>query len=377
MRIALDIRPMLETRRSGVANYTARLLRALLARPAPPGRSYVLFGNAFGRELPDDLPAPGRGVEHRFSRYPNRLLNAAMAFAGRPRIEDLTGGADAVYLPNLNFAATERPLVVTVHDLSFERYPRFFSAKQRLWHGLVRPRRLLRRAAFTVAVSRHTKADLVETYGVDPERVAVITPAAGPEFAPAGPGEIGRVRARYGLPREFFLYLGTLEPRKNVGGLIAAFEKIGGSAGLVIAGGQGWLYREIFDRAKRSPAADRIKFLDYVDAADQPALYSAAAALVYPSFYEGFGMPPLEAMACGTPVVASQAASLGEVVGDAGLLVDPYDSAEIADAMKAVLEEPGLARTLRARGLARAALFSWTKSAERLDGLFRRLEGEK
>jgi len=377
MRVILDIRPMLEEKRSGVANYTARLLRALLDRPPVAGRDYALFCNAYGRTLPADLPAAAPHVERHFSRYPNRLLNAAFAFAGRPLLEGLCAGADAIYLPNLNFVATAKPLVATVHDLSFERYPRFFSAKQRLWHRLIRPRSLLRRAAFTVAVSEHTKTDLVESYGLDPDRIAVINPGVGPEFAPAGEAEKEQVRRKYGLDGEYFLYLGTIEPRKNVGGLIDAFDRLGGKTRLVIAGSRGWLCRDIFRQAARSPAAERIRFLDRVADGDQPALYSAAAALVYPSFYEGFGMPPLEAMACGTPVIVGHASSLGEVAGDAGLMVDPYDVGEIADAMKAVLEEPGLGRLLGGRGRQRAARFTWEESAARLDRLFARLEGAK
>jgi len=378
MRIGIDIRPMLETKRSGVAIYTARLLDALFARQTPAGRVYALFCNAYGRPLPADLPPPSPTLEHRFHHYPNRLLNASLAFLDAPKIEDLTGGADLVYLPNLNFVATARPIIVTVHDLSFERYPEFFSAKQKLWHALVRPRRLLRQAAAVVAVSEHTKTDIVETYGLAPERVRVISPGVGGEFFPQGEEEKKRVRDKCGLGETpFFLFLGTLEPRKNVEGIIAAFEKLSGPANLVIAGGKGWLYRKIFRRAADSPAKDRIKFLDYVSEADKPALYAAATALVYPSFYEGFGMPPLEAMASGTPVIASQASSLGEVVGDAGLLVDPDDIAEIADAMRTMSDEETLRQRCSERGLARARSYGWEISAERLDKLFSDMAGVK
>jgi len=376
MRVAIDIRPMLETRRSGVANYTARLLQALLALPPRPGRRYALFANAWGRPLPADLPAASATVENFFHHFPNRLLNASFAWRDRPLIEDLAGGADLVYLPNLNFVASRRPLIVTVHDLSFRRYPEFFSAKQRLWHAAVNPDGLLRRAAAVVAVSEHTRTDVIETFGLPPERVRVVPPGVGPEFRPRTEAEKALIKAKYGLPEEFYLYLGTLEPRKNVAGLIAAFEKIGGRTGLVIAGGKGWLYRRIFSRAAASPARDRIKFLDYVDEADKPALYAAALALVYPSFYEGFGLPPLEALAAGTPVIASHASSLGEVVGAAGLLVDPHDTAAIAEAMRTLRDEPATGRLLAARGPEQAKKFSWEAGARRLDALFAELGGE-
>ena len=138
---------------------------------------------------------------------------------------------------------------------------------------------------------------------------------------------------------------------------------------LVIAGGRGWLWRGVFRQAARSSARRRIRFLDYVDEADKPALYSSALALAYPSFYEGFGMPPLEAMACGLPVIASHASSLGEVVGPAGLLIDPHDLNELAEAMRAVAEQPALRVRLRQRGLSQAKRFSWEESAVRLDRL--------
>ncbi len=377
MRIVMDIRPLLELNRSGVANYAARLLNALLERPAPPDRRYVLFCNAYGRRLPPDIPPRSKTVEHRFTRIPNRLFNLTLAGVRRPALDDLCGGADLVYLPNLNFAASRAPLIVTVHDLSFERYPDLFSAKQRLWHRLVDPRRLLRLAAAVVAVSEHTRDDVIETYGVPAGKISVINPGVGPDFRPLSREECGPVLRRYGLSPGYFLYLGTLEPRKNIPAIISAFEKLGPREQLVIAGGRGWLYQDIFHLAAVSPARGRISFLDYVPESDKPALYSSAGALVYPSFYEGFGIPPLEAMACGTPTVVSQATSLGEVVGNAGLLVDPHDIGEIAAAMDALQHDDRLRQTLRERGLARAGSFSWAESARRLDGLFSRLLGGK
>lgn len=374
MKVCLDIRPLLETKRSGVANYAARLMAALLELPPRPGRTYALFCNAYGRPVPEDLPPASSRVERHLHQMPNRWLNAAMAIVGQPKLESLVGGADLVYLPNLNFVATAKPLVVTVHDLSFVRYPEFFSAKQRAWHALIGPRRLLLKAAAIVAVSEHAKNDISEIYGVPPEKIRVITPAVGPEFAPQPPTAMAAVRAKYGLPEKFFLYLGTLEPRKNLEGLVAAFEKCAGDARLVIAGSRGWLCRRLFRRVAASPARERIQFLDYVAAADQPALYSAATAFVYPSFYEGFGMPPLEAMACGLTVIASRATSLGEVIGDAGLLVEPNDLAELAEAMRLVWDDADLRAELARRGLARARRFTWTESASRLDALFRQFE---
>jgi glycosyltransferase involved in cell wall biosynthesis len=366
MRVAIDIRPLLEERRGGVSIYAAETVRALAARAA---HRYALFSNA-RRAVPADVPPESADVTHRFSRYPNRLFNASLAFFGRPKVETLTGDVDCVWLPNLNFVATDKPLAVTVHDLSFIRHPRFFSAKQRLWHRLVDAGRTLRRADAVVAVSAHTKADVIETFGIPAERIHVAHPAADARFRHQSPGEIAHVRAMHRLPERFFLYLGALEPRKNIVGIIDAFDRLSGDEELVIAGGGGWLNGDIFRRAAASPRAAKIRFLGYVDEADKPGLYAASLALVYPSFYEGFGMPPLEAMAVGTPVIASHVTSLGEVVGDAGLLVDPYVVGEIAAAMSALASEPELASTLRKRGFARAKRFTWDESAARLERIF-------
>lgn len=367
MRIIIDIRPLLEPRRSGVGTFTAEATRALAARGA---HEYALFANGRNATVPGDVPSPSSLVTHRFSRYPNRILNASFAFLRRPRIESLAGPADAVWLPNLNFVATALPTAVTVHDLSFARYPQFFTAKQRLWHRMINPRAALRRASAVVAVSAHTRMDVIETYGVPADKVTVAHPGINATFVPQEDAAVRRVRERHGLHRPFFLFLGVIEPRKNVAGLIAAFSRVTADADLVIAGGKGWLCDDVFRAAARSPKKDRIRFLGYVDETEKPALYAAASAFVYPSFYEGFGIPPLEAMAVGTPVIASQTSSLGEVVGDAGLLVDPRSPAEIADAMNAVFGDGRLADELRRRGRERARRFTWEKTAESLEAAF-------
>ncbi|MEY4723542.1 MAG: hypothetical protein RLZZ324_1055 [Candidatus Parcubacteria bacterium] len=361
-RIAIDIRSLLEPQPGGVSTYARELTRALCARGEA---EHVLFSNAWKGNT-----APARdfdqAAERAFFSYPSRFLNAGFRL-GWPRLETLIGDFDALWMPNLNFMSTRKPYAVTVHDLSFMRHPRFFTAKQRAWHAAVGVRGLVRGAAQVIAVSEHTKSDVMEEFGVAPERVTVVTPAAAARYAPAPEDEIARVRAAHGLgTAPYFLFLGAIEPRKNVRGLIEAYERCATDADLVIAGPRGWLCEDVFVRAARSPKRDRIRFLGAVAEADKPALYSGAIAFTYPSFYEGFGMPPLEAMACGTPVVTSRVSSLGEVVGDAGLLADPHDAQEIAAAMDAAANDRVLRTMLRERGLARARGFTWEKSAETL-----------
>lgn len=361
MRIAIDIRSMLEPQRCGVATYAAEVTRRLCADRE---RDHVLFCNAGGRRIPDDVPAAGPNVTHRFFRYPNRLLNASVAVLRRPLFERFVPDADAVYLPNLNFIETRKPLFLTVHDLSFLRYPRFFSRKQRLWHRLVRPDRLIRDATGIIAVSSHTKDDVAELFGVPPERITVASPAVDRRYFSADATATALVRNRYGLRRPYVLSLGALEPRKNITGLIAAFEGLDEDVDLVITGGKGWLNREIFDRATRSPAKDRIRFLGYVPETHKPGLYAGARVFAYPSFYEGFGMPPLESMAAGTPVAASATSSLGEVVGGAGLLIDPHDAGDLRDALRSLIEDDTLRARCIARGRERAEAFTWERTAD-------------
>lgn len=367
MRIALDIRPMLERQRCGVSIYTAHIVQELCRDPK---HEYRLFCNTRTLAIPDDVPPEGNSVCHRFFRYPNKFLNASIASVRRPLFESLMKDVDAVYLPNLNFVSTKKPLVATVHDLSFLRYPQYFSAKQQLWHKLVNPIRTLKTAAVVVTVSHHTKDDVMELFGVPEERIKVVHPAVSQRYFDVTQEDIAKARSRFELQRPYFLFLGALEPRKNIGGLIAAFERLGTDTELVIAGGKGWLYKNIFARAKRSPANDRIRFLGYVQDELKPGLYGGALAFVYPSFYEGFGMPPLESMAAGTPVISSNATSLGEVVGDAGLLADPHDVTSLTDAMDAILREPNLRTDIIARGRARARTFTWQEGARRLEKVF-------
>lgn len=369
-RIGIDIRPLLEARRAGVPIYASEMTRALIARA---DRKYALFLNAWrspGNKMPTaDVPPESPLVEHRFHGYPNRLLNAGLR-VGLPHLEQLMGNVDAVWLPNLNFASSKKPMVVTVHDLSFVRYPRFFTPKQRLWHRLLGVRGLLRGATAIVAVSEHTKADVMECFGIPAERITVASPGVSARYAPQSPEAVAAVRTKHGLQKPFFLFLGTLEPRKNVECIIRAFNALNSDTELVIAGGKGWMHETIFETAARSNKKDRIRFLGYVDESDKPGLYTAATALVYPSFYEGFGIPPVEAMACGTPVIASRDSSLGETVSDAGVLVDPYDVLELSRAMSAMLsDEPSVAR-LRTAGMERAKRFTWEKSAATLASVF-------
>jgi glycosyltransferase involved in cell wall biosynthesis len=235
-----------------------------------------------------------------------------------------------------------------------------------------------RRATHIIAVSEQTRRDLVAVYGLSPEKVTVIHEAAAPSFCPQPPETVVATRAQYKLPDRYLLFVGTIEPRKNLARLLAAFEAVHSEAlvdGLVIVGRRGWLYDDFFAALERSPARDAVIFPGYLPDADLPAVYAGAEALVLPSLYEGFGLPVLEAMACGTPVVCSNAASIPEIGGDAALYFDPTSTEAMVAVIRRVLRDAALQAEMKTRGLAQATRFSWRRAAQETLGVYERTIG--
>jgi len=270
------------------------------------------------------------------------------------------------------------PMVVTVHDLSFYLYPELLRRASRAY--LQRMARIsVARAAGIIAVSRATRDDLVRILGVAPERVTVIHNGVDDDMRPIEDrAAVERFRRRRGLPDRIILFVGTLEPRKNVSALLEAYailrERRGGPHRLVLAGGRGWG----FDRIEATLTRLRLDRGDvilpgFVPQQELPLWYNAADLFVYPAIYEGFGIPPLEAMACGTPVIVSNRSSLPEVVGDAGIVVDPNDVEGMARAMGDALSDAGRREILRAAGLERASAFSWRETARSTASLYHRI----
>jgi glycosyltransferase involved in cell wall biosynthesis len=264
--------------------------------------------------------------------------------------------------------------ILTVHDLAFMRLPQCAEASLRAYLNKVVPRSI-ERADLVLADSQSTKSDLIELLGVSPDKIEVVYAGVERRFRPME-GEIAlqRAKKRYGLDFPFILSLGTLEPRKNFSGLIEAYALMGDKElKLVIAGGRGWLYDGVFARVEELGLEDKVIFPGFVADEDLPALYNLAELFVFPSLYEGFGLPPLEAMACGTPVVTSDRPSLPEVVGEAGLMVEATDSEELAEAMERVLTDENLRRERREKGLKQAERFTWEAAAGKLLDVYRRL----
>lgn len=360
MRIGIDIRCLAEGKRTGVEEYTMRTLEYIFQHDNK--NEYILFNNSLkGGRTGMDWERRYPNVTVQDFRFPNKLFNFSLWFFRWPKIDRLIGGVDIFFAPNIAFLSVSKDCkkILTIHDLSFERFPEMFSIKRRLWHFMVNPRWLCRDFDQIITVSESTRQDVIGLYGIDPKKVLVSWPPIGiGRFKDANLDEDARrrVKEKYHLKESFILYLGTIEPRKNIEGLIAAFESLkqekhsATDLQLVIAGARGWKCETIYRRFEHSRQRENIVFTDFVDDEDKPCLYKLAKVFVYPSFFEGFGFPPLEAMASGVPVVTSNCSSLPEVVGDAAILIDPYRPHEIALAVQQLLEDEKLCQLYVQRG---------------------------
>ncbi len=272
----------------------------------------------------------------------------------------------AFSLPFLN----RKPSIVTIFDLSFIYYPELFPALRRFYLTTM-TRIACSLATKIITISESSKADLIRLFHVDEEKVSVIYPGLSDRFNRVSDEEIEAFRAKKGLPKKFILHVGTLQPRKNLPLLIDAFHQANLSdTELVFAGGKGWFYEEIFSTVKELGLESKIHFPGYVSDEELPLWYAAADLLVFPSKYEGFGMPIVEAMGCGTPVIASNASAMPEAIGDAGLLFDPQNSAELAKSISSLLENDVQMAKMREAGFLQAKKFSWEVAGEQTAAVY-------
>ena len=383
MRIGIDYTAAAR-QRAGIGRYTRELVTALLAlvgQDAILPYKYVLFAATGGLPRAHWQREANRLRAIRHSPLAIRQFPLSDEWLARLwhrarlpiPVETITGPLDVFYSPDFVLPPTRRRTrtLLTVHDLSFLHYPEAFVPKLRRYLERVVPRSIAR-ADLVLADSAATQADIVSLLGVSPDKVQVLYSGVHPRFRPQPePGEAEHIRARYGLDkRPYILSLGTVQPRKNYVRLIRAFTQLTTQPThqLLIAGGRGWLYEDILAEAEKH--GDRVRILGFVDEADLPALYRHAALFAFPSLYEGFGLPVLEAMACGVPVVCSDASSLPEVAGDAALLVHPLDTGALAQALARVLEDTDLRREMIAKGLAQATRFTWEQAARQLLAAF-------
>jgi glycosyltransferase involved in cell wall biosynthesis len=369
MRIGIDYTSAAR-QRAGIGRYTRELVAALLSLES--AHQYTIFAAAGG--LKDDewrLEVQREGVRLRTVPLSDDWLARLWHRLRLPiPVEVATGPLDVFYSPDFTLPPTVgiTRTLLTVHDLSFMHHPDAFVPSLQHYLEKVVPRSI-DRADLVLADSAHTRSDLITLFGVSPEAVRVIHPGVDSRFRPEpDPDERERLRERYGIgDKPYVLSVGTLQPRKNYVRLIEAFAQFqtetDGKTQLLIAGGRGWLYDDILAEAKRH---EDVQLLGFVADEDLPALYRGATLFAFISLYEGFGLPVLEAMACGVPVVCSNTSSLPEVAGDSALLVDPLSPDELTEALIRVSGEEGLRQAMIHQGLARAADFTWERSALQL-----------
>ena len=267
------------------------------------------------------------------------------------------------------------PAVVTIYDLSFVEYPQGFPTLQRRYL-MSETAHSCRHAARLVAISNSGRKDIQRIFGVPEERIDVVVPGVSEAYRPLPAGQIERFRRRMNLPERFVLHVGTLQPRKNLRVLLDALSGLSRpDVHLVLVGGKGWNYEEIFRRVESLGLASRTHFAGYAADADLPLWYGAASVVGFPSLYEGFGLPILEALACGTPVVAANSSSLPEAGGDVALYFDPHDADELAECLAIALDDPQLIRQVRQAGPAHAARFSWSRAGRETAAVYDRVLG--
>ncbi len=356
MLIGVDASRAVAARPTGTELYSQRLIQALLSSESPH-RFRLYFRSA---------PPAGAfaGSEACVIPFPRLWTHARLSW------EMMRHPPDALFVPAHVLPLVHPPTsLVTVHDLGYLHFPGSHPRLQR-WYLDLTTRWNARAATHVLADSEATKVDLVAHYGTPAEKITVAYPGPDDTLAPVRDGDmLETVQAKYGIAGSYFLYLGTLQPRKNLARLIDAFAALASDTVLALAGKPGWLYDDLFDQVHRGGLQERVRFLGYVPAEDKAALLSGALAFVFPSLYEGFGLPVLEAQACGCPVITSTTSSLPEVAGEAALLVDPIDTQAIAAAMERVTADRALRQTLVECGFANTRRFSWAACAQSVLGI--------
>jgi glycosyltransferase involved in cell wall biosynthesis len=358
--------------RTGVGYYTEHLLQHLAREVITTGDEIVVVSN---KPIDTQAPLPPHVRVHDGHRFPIRIgwmqLRAARALrALRPDVAHFTNGMMPIGSPI--------PTVVTVHDMSLRLYPTCHPVRRVL---LNRPlmHLAIQQASAIVTVSNSARRDLLRFHGVPAERVAVVHEAASPAFRPITDRAcLENMRSRYGLPQRFILYVGTIEPRKNLMRLMSAFaeaRKAGIPQHLVCVGPYGWSSRDLAGHIERLGITSAVHFTGYLPFEDLPAIYNLGDFFVFPSLYEGFGLPVVEAMACGLPVLTSNTSSLGEIAGDAAETIDPIDLDAMVDAIVHLATDEDLRRARAQQGLQRARSFSWSQTARDMLTVYHRAAG--
>lgn len=377
MTIYIDISAAIH-QRAGLARYAEGLASALLAYHGQKYRFGLFYnGNGQARAAPIlqrvSADVPIRTVRAGYKPWRMAVWLGQLLGIGFNRLlsdAELFHATEHLLMPLCDI-----PSVLTVHDLVYHLFPAYHKRLNYWFLNAAMPL-FARRASALITISESSKRDLMRIYQVPEEKITVVYEAASPAFHPVPPEQVAEVKASYGLPERYLLALGTIEPRKNLIRLLGALHLLRQKypdLALVIVGSAGWLYQDFFQALEKLDDPKAVLLSGYVPDEDLPAIISGAEAYVLASLYEGFGLPILEAMACGTPVVCSNTSSMPELGGDAARYFDPHDTWDMAAAIGAVLEDADLRAEMRQRGLAQAARFSWQRAAQETLAVYERL----
>ena len=386
MIVGIDIRHLSARQSGGIAGYTVHLIDYL--SKTFPDTTFKLFSTGKSSAVAEKIFKDRKNFVLKHINLPNRFLDPSFRFLKVPLIDRLMGGIDVFLSPHFLSTALSAscPRILIIHDLSFVRFPELFSWQDKLWHGLMDPKAQTQKADRIITVSMATKKDLMNIWKTPENKIKVVHSGIDQFFMDraAHEGEREEIKTKYKLPGRFILALSAIEPRKNYVNLIKAFEilknsdpKSSSNLSLVIAGPLTHRASDTVATAKRSPHKSEIIFTDFIDENDKPLVYDLAEIFVYPSLFEGFGFPPLEAMARGIPTIVSNRSSLPEIVGEAALSVDPYNISALADTMGRLLKDENARNFLKQKGISKAKEYDWNIAVGQIHSILEQEVGLK
>ena len=381
MVISFEVSPLVNSAKTGIGYCEAGQVTEITKLNSGTDRIKFEFFSLrnHAKKLENIKPYLSDNCEINMSKFSGFVYKAVSTFIPLPYSWFFGKDADVTHFFNYIVPPfVHGKKVVTIHDMVYKAFPETMNRKTKILLNLGM-KKSMKRADVVVTDSQFSKTEIVKYFPQYENKIEVVPCGVDCNvFKPVQDKSIiEKVKANHNIKGKYFLYLGTLEPRKNLTRLVKAYEILTKRKEdcplLVLAGGKGWLYDEIFEQVNKSGLGDKVIFTQYIPSEEICPLMNGAEAFVFPSLYEGFGMPPLEAMACGTPVIVSSSASLPEVVGDCGIIVDAYSEESIADAMEKIADNQELKKQLSEKGIVRAREFSWEKSAEKLYSIYERL----